>query len=114
MFRRNKEGIQIIIKIYEDFSKISEFKFNVGKIEIMTIGATNPAQETIRIKFKGTILNIVTQNTVNICGITSSNDKDLAYEQNILNKITKMERQLNIWKERNVSLEGKILLVHLG
>ncbi len=46
-----------------------------------------------------------------ICGITFSNDKEIAYKDNITNKIVKLERQLDIWRSRQLSLEGKILIV---
>jgi len=54
---------------------------------------------------------ITTQESVKICGITFSSNKETAYQANIKDKILKMERQLNIWRQRNVSIEGKILLV---
>jgi len=51
------------------------------------------------------------QKSVKICGITFSNDKELAYKENIIQKIFKLERQLDIWRSRQLTLEGKILIV---
>jgi len=107
----NKEGIQAVISIYENVSKISGVKLNVAKTEIMIIGDENREVENLRIKFKGQKINIKTQEAVKVFGITFSSNKELAYEANIKERIIKMERQLNIWRQRNVSIEGKILLV---
>jgi len=108
---QNKEGIQAVISIYEEFSKISGIKLNVAKTEIMVIGIENPPAERFRLLFNNQRITITTQESVKICGITFSNNKEVAYQSNIKEKILKMERQLNIWRQRNVSTEGKILLV---
>lgn len=95
----NIEGIQAVISLYERFSKISGVKLNVAKTEIMIIGDENRAVENHTIKFKGQRINITTQEAVKICGITFSSNKELAYEANIKERIIKMERQLNIWRQ---------------
>ena len=63
------------------------------------------------LKSKGEIFNITDQDSVTICGITFSNDKEIAYRDNIKNKIVKLERQLDLWRWQNLTLEGKILIV---
>jgi hypothetical protein len=107
----NKEGVQVIISVYEKFSQISGVKLNVQKTEIVKIGDQNMHQENICIRFKSNIITITPQESVKICGITFSNNKDLAYKATITNKILKMERQLNIWRQSNLSIEGNFLLV---
>jgi exonuclease III/flavodoxin len=107
----NEEGIQTAISLYERFSKISGVKLNVPKTEILIIGDELKESKLFRIVHNGQSVNIKNQDTVKICGITYSLDKDEAYKQNVTNKITKMERQLNIWRQRNLTLEGKILIV---
>jgi hypothetical protein len=39
--------------------------------------------------------------------MTFSNNRDESYQDNIVHKIEKLEKQLNIWRQRNLSLEGK-------
>jgi hypothetical protein len=107
----NIEGINNVIAIYERFSKISGVKLNIPKTEIMIIGRQTQHNQHFRIMYNQQPLVITSQNSVKICGITFSNDKNIAYTENIANKILKMERQLNLWRQRNISLEGKILLV---
>jgi hypothetical protein len=77
----------------------------------MIIGVENPPVERCKLVFNNQRITITTQESVKICGITFSSNKEIAYQSNIKDKILKMERQLNIWRQRNVSLEGKILLV---
>jgi hypothetical protein len=107
----NKEGLQAAIKIYEEFSKLSGVKLNIPKTEVLIVGSDPNDVRTFRIRHNNEIVTITSQKTVKICGITYSNDKNEAYRENITNKITKLERQLNIWRQRNLSLEGKILIV---
>jgi hypothetical protein len=57
------------------------------------------------------LITIYDKDSVCICGITYSNDDNKSYNENITNKILKLERQLNIWRQRNLTLEGKILIV---
>ncbi len=108
---KNKKGIQEIINLYEMFTKISGIKLNMPKTEIMIIGDKEKTKKQFKIKYNEEVITITSQDSVKICGITYSNDKEVSYDENILKKIIKMERQLNIWRQRNLTLEGKILLV---
>jgi len=46
-----------------------------------------------------------------ICGKTFSHKHDIEVEANIMNKINKLEKKLNIWLQRDLSFEGKIIIV---
>lgn len=67
--------------------------------------------ETFTIKSGENSFIITEHECVKICGISFSNNKALAYNENILKRIIKLERQLDIWRMRNLTLEGKILIV---
>jgi len=109
----SREAIQIIIDEYNHFSSFSGIKLNVPKTEIMILGKRDNETdiETFEIKTKDKTHKIVEQNNVKICGICFSNDKSIAYKENIETKITKLERKLDIWRSRNLTLSGKILIV---
>jgi len=109
----SRDGIQIIINEYNKFSKYSGIQLNVPKTEIMVIGKhiDDPKNEIFDIYNNGGVIRIVEQDMVKICGISFSNNNELSYKENITNKITKLERQLDIWRTRNLTLEGKILIV---
>jgi exonuclease III len=105
------ESIQMVINTYEIFSTFSGIHLNVGKTELLVMGKTSNEDIKLDIAYKGKNFTLIDQNEVCICGITFSNDKKIAYKKNIEEKITKLERQLNIWRQRNLTLEGKILIV---
>ena len=107
----NKRGVQEIINMYSRFSDRSGIKLNVPKTEILIVGGGANAGTNFRLKYKDNIHLIQSKSKVKICGITFSNDPDEAYQDNIKIKILKLERQLNIWRQRNLSLEGKVLIV---
>ncbi len=104
-------ALQTIIDEYTNFSGYSGIKLNVSKTEVLIIGKQDKNKVVIPVKYKGNIINLMDQDKVTICGVCYSNDDDLAYEQNITLKIAKLEKQLSMWKQRNLSFEGKILIV---
>jgi exonuclease III len=108
---KNEEGIQEVITTYEKYSKYSGIHLNVSKTEILVIGKKNKDKKEFKITHRGQLYKIYDQEKVKICGITYSNDKEIAYSDNVLEKIDKFERQLIIWRQRNLTLAGKILIV---
>jgi len=107
----NEEGINAIIELYTKFSNTSGIKLNINKTEILVLGKLNNIQRTFIIK-SGTSQYIITdQDAVKVCGITFSNNEEVAYKENVTKKIDKLEGQLNVWRQRNLTLQGKILIV---
>ena len=47
---------------------------------------------------------------IKVCGITYSDNEELAYEKNIADKIMKLENQIKRWLWRGLSLEGKVII----
>lgn len=107
----DEESIQLIINEYEIFSSFSGVQLNVNKTEILVLGETDFNRRGFDITSKGQIVTIYNQEVVKVCGIALSNNKLLANQDNIQNKIIKLERQLDIWRMRNLTLQGKILIV---
>jgi len=106
----NKDSIQIIIDEYDNFSYYAGIKLNVQKTEILIMGQGIHEPKEFDISSKGSEIKLFNQETVKVCGITLSNNKELAYKENIKCKINKLERQLDIWQSRNLTLQGKILI----
>jgi exonuclease III len=106
------ESIQIIINTYQLFSEFSGIKLNVEKTELMVIGKKGGDERIkVNVSYNNSTVSLIDQDEVCICGVTFSNDKYTSYERNIKDKIIKLERQLMIWRQRNLSLEGRILIV---
>jgi hypothetical protein len=76
----------------------------------MVLGKKDNTPRLITIQENESITTIKDQDSVKICGITFSNNQNISYENNIIKRIDKMERQLNIWRQRNLTLQGKVLL----
>jgi len=106
----NKEGIEIIISLYTKFSSYSGIELNVAKTEILVMGKLNQNQRQFKIKSQNNEYILQDQKEVKICGLVFSNDFEAAYNQNVKDKINKMEGQLNVWRQRNLTLQGKILI----
>jgi hypothetical protein len=108
---RNKEAINIIIEHYNNFTEYSGIKLNIPKTEIMKLGPSHTNKQQHEITDIDNTYIIGEVEAVKICGITFSNNKIIAYKENIIKKIDKLSKQLNIWKQRNLTLQGKIIIV---
>jgi len=108
---KDKNSLQEIITEYERFSRYSGIHLNVAKTEVLIIG--KKANEPIRFDLQhgGKTVTIVDQEAVKICGIVYSNDNEKAYDKNIKEKIDKLKNQLQLRRQRNLTLEGKIIIV---
>jgi len=101
-------SIDCIFEEYERFSKFSGIFLNADKTEIIS---TKGKRISFSIKYCNEVFNIESVDSVVICGRTFSYRDDLEIKANIKNKINKLEKQLNIWRQRDLSLEGKIIIV---
>jgi len=93
------------------FSEYSGIKLNINKTEILVMGKQDTSQYQFTYTNGDKTHTLTEKNAVKICGITFSNDKLLCYAENITKRIDKLERQLTIWRQRNLTLQGKILIV---
>jgi hypothetical protein len=89
---------------------MSGLELNADKTEILQLGDTNNRQEVYSFKYMNTHFNLEAVNKVKICGIVFCTDPNVEYEENIMEKINKLEGQLKKWMCRNLTLEGKILI----
>jgi len=64
----------------------------------------------IEITVDGRKFELTTVESIKICGITFSNDLDLCYRINVLDKIDKLKRKLLSWQFRGLTLGGKLLV----
>jgi hypothetical protein len=85
-------------------------KFPLGNSPISTDPQTANAVFCPKYLDKTYVIN--SMQSLKICGINFSNDTQLAYEKNVIEKIHKLKAQLDRWKQRNLTLMGKILIVN--
>ena len=81
--------------------KIEKSKCNVAGIGVM---------KGVKVALCGVeSVNLLT-NAIKILGIYFSYNKKLKHEKNFLDHITKLQKVINIWKTRNLSLLGNITI----
>ena len=68
-------------------------------------------QRKYEIEYLGEKIDIETLQEIKICGIWYCNNVARAYKLNITNKILKMECNLRAWKSRNLTFEGRSLII---
>ncbi len=111
LVKANSASINEVFVEYRKFSKFSGIELNESKTEILKLGNNDPfVAQTIAISNGVNSFEVKTLESIKICGITFSNNTDLAYEQNILTKVAKLENKLLAWQFRGLSLGGKILV----
>ena len=103
-------SIKKLFKTYYSFSKISGIELNTEKMEILRIGDEHIEKEYIIVDTDGNEIISKSIEAIKVCGITYSDNKELAYEKNITDKIMKLENQIKRWLWRGLSLEGKVLI----
>jgi len=108
IMKDNPECLNELFNEYGRFSERSGVELNVDKTEILRLGSP-PNQFRKAYHVNNSVIESV--ESVKICGITFSNNSDLAYQKNIRDKIIKLERQLIMWLSRGLTFEGKILIV---
>jgi len=110
VINNDNESIKNVFLDYDLFSNLSGIELNLDKTEILKMNVN-----TLHSDFEPEIITVGTTNintveSITICGICFSNNANIAYDKNILDKIVKMEQQLIRWLQRPLSVEGKILI----
>jgi len=110
LLKNNKIWLEQLFKEYERFTKVSGIHLNADKTEI--ISPLNH-QETHEISYKNEIVKIRPSKEIKICGKTYSYYKEIETKRNVEEKIEKLEKQLIIWTQRDLTIEGKITIVKI-
>ena len=109
---RDLDSIQNVLDIYNTFSKISGIELNIPKTEIMKLGCERDNRETnIQVTYEHERYEIKSKTQIKICGLSFSTNADVSYQYNINGKIDKFESVINLWKTRNLSIAGKIIII---
>jgi len=106
----NMDSVQNIFHLYHKFSKVSGLYLNPDKTEILCVGGRHPKPRSINIQYGDEIYNITLSQRIKVCGISHPISDPESYKSNIAEHINKLKTQLNMWRARNLSLKGKILI----
>ena len=101
-----------IKKVFQQYGKLtrrSGLVLNADKTEISVF--SNDRSRPYVVDYDSRQVNLVTLNEIKICGIWFCNDRARAYQLNIQDKILKMESNLRAGRNRNLTYEGKSLII---
>ena len=103
---QNEKSATEILNNFNIMSQFSGLKINKSKCEAAGIGV----MKGVRMALCGEeCVNLLT-NAIKILGIYFSYNKELENEKNFLDHIAKLQKVINIWKMRNLSLLRKITI----
>ena len=105
IFLENKTSIPALLRILEHFKNCSGLKANVEKTKAYGFGAFKKEKQ----KLYGLTWE---EGPLQLLGITISENAKDNYELNFLPKLKVMKNLLNIWKQRKLSLKGKITVIN--
>ena len=105
-FLRNEKSVTEVIKTFDKFSLFSGLKINNAKCEIAGIGV----KKGVKMALCGMDCIDLTEDVIKILGIYFSYNKKLELEKNFLNHIAKIQNILKLWKLRNLTIEGRIVV----
>ena len=106
-FLKDKNSIKELLNAVNNISSLTGLKPNLSKCEVAEIGALKGVKVVIcGIKC---IIDL-TKEAINILGIFFPYDIPLQLENNFTKTILNIKRILKMWRQRNLTLEGKIII----
>ena len=106
--RANERSLNAIIDTFTIFEKNSGFKINYNKTTVYRIGTIKNCSSAFYTKRPLAWCN----DSINVLGVQVSNDAKELNHLNYTQIVRKAEMTLNKWKDRNLSLIGKVLIVN--
>ena len=103
-----KQSIQQVFVEYERLTTRSGLELNADKTEILCM---NGRVKTVTFEYCSKEFQVKTVETIKICGLFFAIDENEEYKMNVVEKTNKMVYKMKIWSKRNLSMEGKILIV---
>ncbi len=97
-------SIEESIKTINTFTILAGPKLNVKKTEGIWLGANKQLPKSVH----GIVF---TDRPLKCLGLYVGHDKDECYKKNWIDKLNKIEKTLDIWKRRQLSIQGKVIIV---
>ena len=107
--KNSDEAFNNIFAEYGKLTKMSGLTLNADKTEILNLSESE--RQVSRASYLNIELTISHKHEIMICGNCLSLDPSRCYEVNITNKITKLRNQLNRWRGRQLSINGKMIII---
>ena len=104
-FLQNLHSIRCALKELEIFGRVSGLRCNITKCEALALGTSKIEP----IEYNGNAIPWVEEITVT--GIIFSKNTEQCREKNFAKCSKSLETQLNLWKQRDLSLIGKVQII---
>ena len=108
IFVKDLESLNNAIKLFLDFEKISGLKINLEKCEIVPLGPIKLDPLILPPGLRHLRINTGTFKTL---GIWFSKDPDESTRLNYDTQLDKIKTTLQIWKQRNLSWKGRVMII---
>lgn len=103
LYLKDIPSLEKVLIIFESFYRYAGLRLNKEKSEIIWLGKTERV---------GNIENISIQNNpTKALGIWLCKDENLITKHNIESKVLKIKSLLNIWKQRNLTIKGRVTIL---
>ena len=106
-FVRNKKSAEVLLATIAKFSKISGLEVNLSKSECLIMSF-----EVNLNQYSGMFLGIPIVENIKILGHFYGKSELTCNYQNFYSKLEKIKRVFNIWKQRNLTIFGKNVLIN--
>ena len=106
-FVKNKKSAEALLATIAKFSKISGLEVNLSKSECLIMSF-----EVNLNQYSGTFLGIPIVENIKILGHFYGKSELTCNYQNFYSKLEKIKRVFNIWKQRNLTIFGKNVLIN--
>ena len=107
-FKNKKENIKHVLDLLGEFSQRSGFKINLNKTTMYRIGYR---QENLAHRYSVENVREI-KDKVNVLGVNINNDLNKLQEENYNELLDKSKGILELWKGRQLSLHGKVLIIN--
>ena len=84
-------------------------ELNADKTELLSMHPDVP--RVYDVQYCGANIALATINEIKICGIWYCYDQERSYKLNVIDKMEKLASNLKRWKNRNLTFEGKSLII---
>jgi hypothetical protein len=108
----NVQSIRNVVDCYGRFSRVSGLYLNVDKTEIINLNK-HDSTDRLSISDSNSASSTVIEfsKSITICGRVFSLDHGAEYKSNILSKIDNLQKALNSWNKRSLSIYGRNLII---
>ncbi len=107
--KNESKSIQQVFKEYKKLTKRSGLELNADKTEILILNTENKSDFCFG--YNDNSFNITSVDKIKICGLIFSTCDLLEYKMNVHDKIIKLKQKIRAWSHRNLTMEGKSLIV---